>query len=149
MSLAVAFLVGSIATGQPEVLRLPDAKTLAPAVGPVSSARPSVLSAGDSKALDALVAERMTRGKGPSPARVAADTVCAAPTVVPAARPDEPQGQGAQRLDRLPPHQHYLTVLRREGGCEVAVIREDGRNRVVPLPHQRGFQRLEPLALSR
>lgn len=146
MSLAVAFLVSAIATGQPQVLRLPDAKALAPVVGPVAPDRPSVLSAGDTKALDALVAER-TRRAGPG--RGVGDRVCAAPMVVPAAQPDEPRGQGARRLDRLPPHQHYLTVLRREGGCEVAVIREDGRNRVVPLPHQRGFQRLEPLALSR
>jgi hypothetical protein len=35
-----------------------------------------------------------------------------------------------------------MTVMRKERGCEVAVIKQDGRNTIVPLPDQKGVQLL-------
>lgn len=99
-------------------------------------AAPPVLNTPDITALGKRLSAREASIAAPAPS-----SACNADAVVPAAEPGSKPG--AKKLGELPPHRHYMTVLRKERGCDVALVKEDGRNVVVPLPNQRGVQLLE------
>jgi hypothetical protein len=106
------------------------------------AAEPPVLNPPDIQALAKRFAAREASLAASSEA-----SACRLPSRVPTAEAADDR-RGAKKLGELPPHRHYMTVLRKERGCDVAVVKEDGRNVVVPLGPQQGLQRLDKLALA-
>jgi hypothetical protein len=101
----------------------------------VAASPPQVVAPVDVQALG----ERLTKRWATAPA-VTKAPACEAAAPKPAAN-TAPES-GPKRLGQLPPHRQYMTVLRKERGCDVAVIKEGGRNTIVPLPGQKGVQLL-------
>jgi hypothetical protein len=101
----------------------------------VAASQPQVLAPVDVPGLGERLAKRWATAPGLTTA-----PACGAASPAPAANTAfEP---GAKPLGQLPPHRHFMTVMRKERGCEVAVIKQDGRNTIVPLPDQKGVQLL-------